>query len=137
MKKEWNIWYKLFSSETSLGWDSVKNTVDASDEWNVLATGETLFVPSTTQIQIEEDDDDEDMYCPTIDLQEGSDNSEEELNLFDTIAPVGVTDELLGLNVITNIGGTSGDGTQGKRKRVGGVGGRKKQKVPASIKIEM
>ncbi|XP_054820641.1 uncharacterized protein LOC129319567 [Prosopis cineraria] len=46
-----------------------------------------------------------------------------------------VTDELLGLNVTTNTGGTSGDGSQGKRKRVVGGGGRKKQKVLASMKI--
>ncbi|XP_054811312.1 L10-interacting MYB domain-containing protein-like [Prosopis cineraria] len=164
MRKEWNVWHKLFSSETGLGWDSDKNTVDAPDEWwerkilenplyekfrykglrfareltlifkDVLATGETLFVPSATQTQIE-DDDDEDVYRPTIDLREGSGDSEEELNLSDTIAPTGVTDELLGLNVTINTGGTSGDGSQGKRKRVVGVGGRKKQKVPASMKI--
>ncbi|XP_054820819.1 uncharacterized protein LOC129319777 [Prosopis cineraria] len=47
----------------------------------------------------------------------------------------GVTNELLGLNVTTNTGGTSGDRSQGKRKRVVGVNGRKKQKVPASMKI--
>ncbi|XP_054776792.1 L10-interacting MYB domain-containing protein-like isoform X2 [Prosopis cineraria] len=78
MRKEWNVWHKLFSSETSLGWDSDKNTVDAPDEWwerkilenslyekfrykglrfareltlifkDVLATGEICFVPSAT-----------------------------------------------------------------------------------------
>ncbi|XP_054781942.1 uncharacterized protein LOC129289160 [Prosopis cineraria] len=101
---------------------------------NVLVTGETLFVPSVTQTQIE-DDDDEDVYCPTIDLREGSSDSEEELNLSNTAAPTGVTDELLGLNVTTNTGKTSGDGSQGKRKRVVSIGGRKKQKVPTSIKI--
>ncbi|XP_054799728.1 uncharacterized protein LOC129304108 [Prosopis cineraria] len=92
---------------------------------DVLTIGETLFIPSTTQTQIE-DDDDEDVYHPTIDLQEGSGNSEEELNLSNTTAPTRVTDELLGLNITTNINGTSGDGSQGKRKRVVGVGGRKK-----------
>ncbi|XP_054791680.1 uncharacterized protein LOC129297372 [Prosopis cineraria] len=101
---------------------------------DVLAIGETLFIPSATQTQIE-DDDDEDVSCPTIDLREGSGDSEEELNLSDTAAPTGVTDELLGLNVTTNTGGTSGDGSQGKRKRIVGIGGRKKQKVPASMKI--
>ncbi|XP_054801500.1 uncharacterized protein LOC129305518 [Prosopis cineraria] len=87
---------------------------------DVMATGETLFVPFATQTQIE-DDDDEDV--------------EEELNLSDTAAPMGVTGELLDLNVTTNIGGTSGDRSQGKRKRVVGIGGRKKQKVPALMKI--
>ncbi|XP_054824810.1 uncharacterized protein LOC129322527 [Prosopis cineraria] len=141
MRKEWNVWHKLFSSETGLGWDSDKNTIDAPDEWeltlifkDVLATGETLFVPSVTQTQIEYDDD-EDVYRPTIDLREGSGKSEEELNLSDTVASTGVTDKLLALNVTTNTGRTSGDESQGKIKRVVGVGGRKKQKVPTSMKI--
>ncbi|KAL4376438.1 hypothetical protein GQ457_02G030810 [Hibiscus cannabinus] len=33
LKKEWSIWYELFAKETCIGWDSVKNTVDASNEW--------------------------------------------------------------------------------------------------------
>ncbi|XP_054780747.1 uncharacterized protein LOC129288233 [Prosopis cineraria] len=61
--------------------------------------------------------------------------SEEKLNLLDTAVLTGVTNELLGLNVTINTGGTSGDGSQGKRKRVVGIGGRKKQKVPTSMKI--
>ncbi|XP_054824716.1 uncharacterized protein LOC129322413 [Prosopis cineraria] len=101
---------------------------------DIPATGETLFIPFATQTQLE-DDDDEDVYHPTIDLQEGFDDSEDELNLSDTIVPIGVTDELLGLNVTTNIGETSGDRSQGKRKRVVGIGRRKKQKVFASMKI--
>ncbi|XP_054806242.1 L10-interacting MYB domain-containing protein-like [Prosopis cineraria] len=84
MRKEWNVWHKLFSSETDLGWDSDKKTENLlygkfrykglrfARELtlifkDVLATGETLFVPSATQTQIE-DDDDEDVYHPTIDL---------------------------------------------------------------------
>ena len=33
LKKEWSVWHKLFAKETGLGWDSVKHTVDAPDEW--------------------------------------------------------------------------------------------------------
>ncbi|KAK8554160.1 hypothetical protein V6N12_031133 [Hibiscus sabdariffa] len=33
LKREWSVWYKLFVKETCLGWDSVKNIVDASNEW--------------------------------------------------------------------------------------------------------
>ncbi|XP_020205565.1 L10-interacting MYB domain-containing protein-like [Cajanus cajan] len=33
LRREWRIWYKLFGKETGLGWDNVKNTVDANDEW--------------------------------------------------------------------------------------------------------
>ncbi|XP_054806273.1 uncharacterized protein LOC129308938 [Prosopis cineraria] len=102
---------------------------------DVLTTGETLFVPSVTQTQIVDDDDDKDVYHSTINLQAGSSDSKEELNLSDTTTPMRVTDELLGLNVTTNISGTSGDGSEGKRKRVGGVSGRKKQEVPTSMRI--
>ncbi|KAK8561624.1 hypothetical protein V6N12_048688 [Hibiscus sabdariffa] len=33
LKREWSIWYKLFAKETCIGWDSMKNTIDASNEW--------------------------------------------------------------------------------------------------------
>ncbi|XP_020595756.1 uncharacterized protein LOC110035809 [Phalaenopsis equestris] len=33
MKKEWKIWKELKRSSTSLGWDSVKRTIDAPEEW--------------------------------------------------------------------------------------------------------
>ncbi|KAG2667377.1 hypothetical protein I3760_15G111300, partial [Carya illinoinensis] len=33
LKKDWNIWTKLVGKETGLGWDPVKKTVDATDEW--------------------------------------------------------------------------------------------------------
>ncbi|XP_054795079.1 uncharacterized protein LOC129300536 [Prosopis cineraria] len=115
-----------------LGFLALKLNAGNSD---VLATGETFFIPSVSQTQIEDDDDDEDVYCPTTDLWEGLSNSEEELNLSDITAPTGVTDELLGLNVTINTGRTSGDGSPSKRKRVVGVGGRKKQKILASMKI--
>ncbi|KAL4281401.1 hypothetical protein GQ457_03G008460 [Hibiscus cannabinus] len=33
LKRELSIWYILFAKETSIGWDSMKNIVDASNEW--------------------------------------------------------------------------------------------------------
>jgi hypothetical protein len=33
LKKEWNIWKRLIGKETGLGWDPVKKTIDASDDW--------------------------------------------------------------------------------------------------------
>jgi hypothetical protein len=33
LKKEWNIWKRLIGKEIGLGWDSVKKTIDAPDEW--------------------------------------------------------------------------------------------------------
>lgn len=32
-KAEWKVWNKLKEKETGLGWDYVKNTIAASDEW--------------------------------------------------------------------------------------------------------
>ncbi|KAG6675524.1 hypothetical protein I3842_15G107500 [Carya illinoinensis] len=32
-KNDWNIWTKLVGKETGLGWDLVKKTIDATDEW--------------------------------------------------------------------------------------------------------
>ncbi|KAB1226523.1 Casein kinase II subunit alpha [Morella rubra] len=33
MKKDWNTWMKLVGKETGLGWDPVKKTIDATDDW--------------------------------------------------------------------------------------------------------
>ncbi|KAG6639976.1 hypothetical protein CIPAW_10G139000 [Carya illinoinensis] len=33
LKNDWNIWTKLVGKETGLGWDPVKKTIDATDEW--------------------------------------------------------------------------------------------------------
>ncbi|KAG6700996.1 hypothetical protein I3842_08G142000 [Carya illinoinensis] len=33
LKKDWNSWTKLVGKETGLGWDPVKKTIDATDEW--------------------------------------------------------------------------------------------------------
>ncbi|XP_054796739.1 uncharacterized protein LOC129302084 [Prosopis cineraria] len=134
-KNGWQAIIKGFEAKTGKRYKGLRCTRELTLIFrDVLATEEILFVPFATQTQIEDDDDD-DMYHPTIDLQKGSGDIEEELNLSNTASPMGVTDELLGLNVTTNTGRTSGDKSQGKRKRVVGIGGRKKQKVTASMKI--
>ncbi|KAL3502765.1 hypothetical protein ACH5RR_037214 [Cinchona calisaya] len=33
MKKEWQLWNKLIGKETGLGWDPIKKTIDASNDW--------------------------------------------------------------------------------------------------------
>ncbi|KAL1081888.1 hypothetical protein V6Z11_D09G096900 [Gossypium hirsutum] len=33
LKKEWKAWKKLKGKDTSLGWNLIKRTVDASDDW--------------------------------------------------------------------------------------------------------
>lgn len=33
LKKDWQIWRKLIGKETGLGWNAMKRTVDATDEW--------------------------------------------------------------------------------------------------------
>ncbi|XP_054790806.1 uncharacterized protein LOC129296237 [Prosopis cineraria] len=129
-KNGWQATIEGFEAKTGKRYEQkqLKNKLDnMRKEWNEN--------PLYGKFRYKEDDDDEDVYHPTIDLREGSGDNEEELNLSDTTAPTGVTDELLGLNVTTNTGGTNGDESQGKRKRIVGISGRKKQKVPASMKI--
>ncbi|KAK8956663.1 hypothetical protein KSP39_PZI000517 [Platanthera zijinensis] len=33
LKREWKLWRELKKGETGLGWDPIKKTIDASDEW--------------------------------------------------------------------------------------------------------
>ncbi|WCJ24546.1 hypothetical protein M5689_006497 [Euphorbia peplus] len=33
MKLQWKLWRELKGKETGLGWDPIKGTIDASDEW--------------------------------------------------------------------------------------------------------
>ncbi|KAL1156197.1 hypothetical protein V6Z11_A08G075900 [Gossypium hirsutum] len=33
LKKEWKAWKKLKGEDTGLGWNPIKRTVDASDDW--------------------------------------------------------------------------------------------------------
>ncbi|KAH1122680.1 hypothetical protein J1N35_005840 [Gossypium stocksii] len=33
LKKEWKSWKKLKGKDTGLGWNPMKGTIDASDDW--------------------------------------------------------------------------------------------------------
>ena len=33
LKADWRVWEKLKGVDTNLGWDAVKGTIDASDDW--------------------------------------------------------------------------------------------------------
>ncbi|OMO49783.1 hypothetical protein CCACVL1_30802 [Corchorus capsularis] len=33
LKKEWKLWKRLLGTYTELGWDPIKNTIDASEDW--------------------------------------------------------------------------------------------------------
>ena len=33
LKKEWTLWVKLVGKETGLGWDPIKKTIVAADDW--------------------------------------------------------------------------------------------------------
>ena len=33
LKVDWRVWEKLKSHDIGLGWDAVKGTIDASDDW--------------------------------------------------------------------------------------------------------
>ncbi|KAK0591199.1 hypothetical protein LWI29_036885 [Acer saccharum] len=33
LKKDWQIWINLIGKETGFGWDPIRQTMDASDEW--------------------------------------------------------------------------------------------------------
>ncbi|KAG8472432.1 hypothetical protein CXB51_034198 [Gossypium anomalum] len=49
LKKEWKAWKKLKGEDTSLGWNPIKRTVDASDDWweRIVATGDKAWAPSS------------------------------------------------------------------------------------------
>ncbi|KAK3221512.1 hypothetical protein Dsin_008537 [Dipteronia sinensis] len=64
LKKDWQIWTNLTGKETGLGWDPIKQTIDASDEWctkklkldilfkHVAATGDGAWAPSSGFVPI-------------------------------------------------------------------------------------
>ncbi|KAI9086941.1 hypothetical protein K1719_031102 [Acacia pycnantha] len=108
LKKEWRVCDKLFAKETGISYDSVNHKVIAEDEWwdrkiqenpdyakyryhgikfareleivfkDGMASGSTQFSPSARR-QMPPRDDEDDVYRPTMDLEEGSGDSEEEL----------------------------------------------------------
>ncbi|PPE01705.1 hypothetical protein GOBAR_DD01287 [Gossypium barbadense] len=57
LKKEWKAWKKLKGEDTGLGWNLIKRTVDASDDWwerkldqmfmGIVATGDKPWAPSS------------------------------------------------------------------------------------------
>ncbi|MFQ6650475.1 hypothetical protein Gotur_022580 [Gossypium turneri] len=59
LKKEWKAWKKLKGEDTGLGWNPIKRTVDASDDWwesrlkvhqmfmRIVATGDKAWAPSS------------------------------------------------------------------------------------------
>ncbi|MFQ6663344.1 hypothetical protein Gotur_030906, partial [Gossypium turneri] len=51
LKKEWKAWKKLKGEDTGLEWDPIKRTVDASDDWWEIATGDKAWAPSSGTLQ--------------------------------------------------------------------------------------
>ncbi|XLT31500.1 hypothetical protein HN873_062792 [Arachis hypogaea] len=132
LKKEWSAWYKFFGKETGLGWDYIKHTVDAPNEWwerkqlmlwsmaNLLGLPHLGMLPSG----IEE--------YGHVDIEEGSGDSEEGIS-----ASVGVNSEFQHINLSSSQENNSQKST-GKRKRdvvCETTKQKKKFKVPASKQI--
>ncbi|KAK9006884.1 hypothetical protein V6N11_019215 [Hibiscus sabdariffa] len=141
LKREWSIWFKLFAKETGIDWDSVKNTVDASNEWweqkiavyDVAATGEFAWAPSSGILPNGlggNEGDKEDVYRPSpidLDMEEDSGDSED--------ASVGATNEFTGIN-LNSSQGTINQSTEGKRRRVGQAKKFKKKKFNVNEQID-
>ncbi|XP_028753944.1 L10-interacting MYB domain-containing protein-like [Neltuma alba] len=104
-----------------------------------MASGQDMWSPSSTQPEPQRADQPND-YRPTMDWKEGSGDSEDGLIGVDTRRRAGVSDDLDGINLTANTSNTapnisSGSGSQGKRKRGGGLDKYKKQKMPATKRI--
>ncbi|KAI9119424.1 hypothetical protein K1719_010099 [Acacia pycnantha] len=132
LKKEWRVWDKLFSKETGISYDSVNHKVLAEDEWwdrkvqenpdyakyryhGIKFARELEMVFKDGVLSGSTPDDKDDVYRPTMDLEEGSGDSEEEL----PGATTGVSATLEGLNLTTSTqpSAASGSPSIGKRKR--------------------
>ncbi|KAK4275376.1 hypothetical protein QN277_018468 [Acacia crassicarpa] len=155
LKAQWTAWEKLFSKETGIAIDYVKNVVVADDEWwerkikenkaygkyrykglnfakelriifkDVLASGEEMNCPSATRpVSL---GDDEEVYRPQMDLQEGSGDSEEELQGTNNDGSLQVPVDLECMNLTSNTQ-PSGSASIGKRKRSEGTNGKNKKK---------
>ncbi|XP_020235077.1 uncharacterized protein LOC109814947 [Cajanus cajan] len=158
LKKEWLIWYKLFGKETGLGWDNVRNTVDASDEWwdkkqmenplygkfrykglafannlttlfkDVVANEKFSWAPSSGILP--NDIGEDDVYRPCF--ESGDINLEEGSGDSEEIIPTsaGMSSELRNINLSTFEGNNS-ERSIGKRKRVGASEKNESKKVKA------
>ena len=96
---------------------------------DVLASGEDMDCPSATRrVSL---GDDEDVYRPQMDLQEGSGDSEEELQGTNNGGSVQVSVDLECMNLTSNTQPSqpSGSASIGKRKRGEGTNGSKKKKT--------
>ncbi|XP_028795961.1 uncharacterized protein LOC114751454 [Neltuma alba] len=112
-----------------------------------MASGQDMWSPSSTQPEPQpapqpepHRTDQSNDYRPTMDWEEGSGDSEDGLLGVDTERPAGVSDDLDGINLTANTSNTTpsiriGSGSQGKRKRGGGLDKYKKQKMPATRRI--
>ncbi|KAI9110605.1 hypothetical protein K1719_018471 [Acacia pycnantha] len=113
LRREWRAWEKLFLKETGIAIDYAKNVVIAEDEWDILASGEEFECPSLTRL------DEDDVYRPQMNLDEGSGDSEEELFGTSTGVSVQMPSDLEGMNLTSNTqpSAPSGSASIGKRKR--------------------
>ncbi|XP_028755823.1 uncharacterized protein LOC114715194 [Neltuma alba] len=108
-----------------------------------MASGQDMWSPSSTQPEPQPEPqrtDQSNDYRPTMDWEEDSGDSEDGLLGVDTERPAGVSDDLDGINLTANTSNTTpsvpiGSGSQGKRKRGGGLDKYKKQKMSATKRI--
>ncbi|KAK4260497.1 hypothetical protein QN277_003599 [Acacia crassicarpa] len=103
---------------------------------DMMACGEDIFAPSFTQ-PLTQQKDEEDVYLPTIDEEEGSRDREDCMFSANPMPSIGVTDELTSIDLTTSTLSTIGtkSGSQGKRKVGEGSVLRKRSKVPTSKQI--
>ncbi|KAK4263215.1 hypothetical protein QN277_028660 [Acacia crassicarpa] len=158
LKKEWKAWDKLFSKETDIVFDYARNMVIAEDKWwerktkenlayakyryngmkfvkelqilfkDVMTLREKMFTPSSTQ-QMSLGDD---VYRPTMDLEESLGDNEEELQRTNMGGSVQVPIDLKGITLTTNTQCSAPSGLRniGKRKRGEGSDASKEEKIP-------
>ncbi|KAI9072232.1 hypothetical protein K1719_045807 [Acacia pycnantha] len=123
LRREWRAWEKLFLKETGIAIDYASNVVIAEDEWwerkikGYSSIGEEFECPSLTRL------DEDDVYRPQMNLDEGSGDSEEELFGTSTGVSVQMPSDLEGMNLTSNTepSAPSGSTSIGKRKRGEGV----------------
>ncbi|XP_054823530.1 uncharacterized protein At2g29880-like [Prosopis cineraria] len=150
LRKDWNIWDKLLNKETGLGWDGLKNTISAPDEWwsqkikenpeyrkfrhrplpyvqeltqlfqLVVARGTYLWTPVA--------DDAQDVYRPQLDLTEGLGDSDDVRNISGGALP-----EIGQVNL--NNAYSGGSNSRSKRK-IGESGQNNKGKHLATVMVD-